>query len=132
VHAHGGGIYVDGRILKNFSGEEKRGVLNLNRSTITQNTAADNGQDETLGGGVYSRGTTTVLDSIISENSVIESVAQFPGGEVVAEGGGIVNAGTLTVKRSRIINNHAISTGENLGAFGGGLGSFSDRSIAAR
>lgn len=131
MHAHGSGIYVDGRILKNLSGEEKPGVLNLNQSTITQNTAVDNGQDETLGGGVYSRGATTVLDSTISENSVIESVAQFPGGEVVAEGGGIVNTGTLTIKSSRIINNHGISTGENLGAFGGGLGSFSDPDFVA-
>ncbi len=37
----------------------------------------------------------------------------------------------MTILRSRIVNNHAISTADNLGAFGGGLGSFSEPDFRA-
>ena len=83
----GGGIYV-----------RETGFLDLYNTTVSNNSAGDDG------GGIYNFGTTYLRNgSTISNNSTIESYGS---------GGGIFNnSGTLTIMDSTINNNSARSSG---------------------
>jgi hypothetical protein len=94
-------------------GISNEGVLTLNNSIITGNTASGNvinfGQSFSEGGGIYNSGSLTVNHSTISNNSV-------DGNSVENEGGGIYNIGSLIVNHSTISNNSATIPG-----FGSGI-----------
>ncbi len=68
------------------------GELNLNRVRINSSYA------QAYGGGVYARGSTTIIDSHLSQN-------------VAAFGAGIFVAGSLAMDRSRLANNVATILG---------------------
>jgi CSLREA domain-containing protein len=70
-----------------------RGTLNLNNSTISNNTAND-------GGGIFNMGSTSIVNSTISNNVTPYSI-----------GAGITNSGTLTIRSSTISNNTAAASG---------------------
>ncbi|MBW4654109.1 MAG: DUF4347 domain-containing protein [Kaiparowitsia implicata GSE-PSE-MK54-09C] len=75
------------------------GTTTINNSTISGNTATENG-----GGGIYNTGTTTINNSTISGNTATEN-----------GGGGIYNSGTANLTNVTITNNTAVSGG------GGGI-----------
>ncbi|MCM1985259.1 choice-of-anchor Q domain-containing protein, partial [Lyngbya confervoides] len=78
-----------------------RATLTLMNSTLTGNQTSDVGE----GGGLFNSGTTTLVNTTVSDNQ-----AGF--------GGGIYNRRDLVVDQTRIINNEG-------GTFGGGIDSFS-------
>ena len=90
----GGGIYFRGN-----------GILELNRSVISQNTAGH-------GGGIYAEGTGSDTELVIGEDvEIVGNTARF-------DGGGVVNDGTemtMILPNSYIANNHAPN------GYGGGL-----------
>jgi CSLREA domain-containing protein len=86
-----------------ITGNSGGGVAAGGTSTIT-NTIITQNQAPVWGGGLYNSGNTSVINSTISENA-----ATNPDGQ----GGGIVNYGKLTVTGSLVTANSA--------AFGGGI-----------
>ncbi|MEH2327038.1 MAG: hypothetical protein V7K32_26450 [Nostoc sp.] len=86
------------------------GVLTLNYSTITGNTAV-------YGGGIDNTGSLTVNYSTIAGNTASNGA-----------GGGIYNYGSLTVNHSTITNNTANTDGRGSSISGSGGGIYNDRS----
>ncbi|MEH2164675.1 MAG: hypothetical protein V7K38_27380 [Nostoc sp.] len=109
----GGGISNKGVLTLNNSiitgntayqggGISNRGSMTLNHSTIFQNTASNNG------GGIFNSGTMTLNHSTISDNTVkVSGSGDFFSGE----GGGIFNSGSLTVNHSSVSDNTAVNGG---------------------
>jgi hypothetical protein len=87
-------------------GISNEGVLTLNNSIITGNTAYGNIPNPTSildeGGGIYNTGNLTINHSIIS-NNFATGLYLSDGGD----GGGIYNGGSLTVNYSNITGNSA-------------------------
>ena len=114
--AYGGGdtIIVNNSLISNnyanyAGGINNAGNITLNNSTISYNTATQNGggiynvgiDDPSFSRGVpgvVGYGSVTVSNSTISDNSA-------------TSGGGIYNAGTLSVSSSNIWDNHASNEG---------------------
>jgi hypothetical protein len=71
----------------------------------------------TQGGGVFTVGSLTLTQSVISHNSVTSQ-------NHVARGGGVMAYGSLTVIDSVIDHNYALGTASNVTGFGGGAVSF--------
>jgi hypothetical protein len=98
-------------------GISNEGVLTLNNSIITGNTAYSNTpfppSSLDKGGGIYNTGNLTVNNSIISDN-----LATGLYGSNAGDGGGIYNGGSLTVNYSNITGNSAFVAGgiENIGS----------------
>lgn len=91
VSAFGAGIYAEGR-----------NDLTLTDVVIRNNHAGD-------GGGIYNRGTLTLLRTLIFDNTAVQVA---PGSVEFRQGGGIYNAaGSLTIRQSTIIENFAVSGG---------------------
>jgi CSLREA domain-containing protein len=100
----GGGIYV------NFGA-----TLTLSNSTVTGNQTGQgpSGGPSGYGGGIFSLGTTTLINSTVSNNKT------GPPGMVAGQGGGIFNGGgTLTVTNSTITGNQ---TANGFNSEGGGI-----------
>ncbi|MBN8482497.1 MAG: hypothetical protein J0L88_13015 [Xanthomonadales bacterium] len=102
---YGGGIY--------FKGD---GILEVRRSTITQNTAG-------YGGGIYAEGLGTAAELVIGSGvQIIANTARYSGGGVYNEGLEM----TMVEPDSWIALNHALGTanpvtGQIEGGYGGGL-----------
>ena len=103
--AYGGGIY------------SYDATLNINKSTISGNTASSNG--EGYGGGLNAAsGTVTIRNSNVSGNSAAD------------DGGGLQNSqGTMVVRKSEISNN---SVSLNSSYDGGGIDNYSGDLIVSR
>ena len=94
-------------------GISNEGVLTLNNSIITGNTAgySFDSYKANLGGGIYNTGTLTVNHSIISDNLTTNysSITFGRGGPTIttlnAYGNGIYNSGNLTLNDSNISGN---------------------------
>jgi hypothetical protein len=117
LFAYGGGIY-----------NEDNGILTIQESTVSENSASDSGggiwNDGTLsiissrfsgnsagihGGGIWNRGTLSILASTVSGNTASD------------DGGGIfVNSGTVTITNTTISENNA----PNEYSAGGGITNF--------
>lgn len=82
------------------------------------NAVSDYPPNNTLGGGVYTLGSLTVIGSAIGFNTV-QSKNRF------AQGGGLVSQGFLTVVDSAIVQNYALGTPTHLTGTGAGAVSFS-------
>ena len=93
AYGHGGGVYCSG-------------PLNIQDSTVTDNTAS------TSGGGIWGYSTVNVEDSTIKGNTAGSS-------GVLGRGGGIAGEATLTVNGSTISGNKA----RGLFGYGGGISS---------
>ncbi|MBN1589510.1 MAG: right-handed parallel beta-helix repeat-containing protein [Pirellulales bacterium] len=79
--------------------------------TIDHCSITDNGDTTYLTGGIYNRGTMTIIDSKIVGNAARETMAR---------GGGICNYGTLDVSGS-IISHNSAGSDEIFGSRGGGI-----------
>jgi hypothetical protein len=110
-----GGKAITGAGILNGSGD-----LTLIRVRVIGNEAVTEGGGTVGGGGIFSNGTLTLRESVISDN-----LARAAGGsENVAAGGGIESEGILFVERSTIAGNLAEAQGEGEAkaeAIGGGL-----------
>lgn len=86
----GGSAHVGGGIRNN------RGVLTVNKSTVTANTSRG---DYPWGGGIANTGRATLVNSTVSGNSAVGTYAGY--------GGGIANTGTVTLVNSTVSGNTA-------------------------
>jgi len=110
-----GGKAATGAGILNGSGE-----LVLVRVKVSGNEAAAETGGLAGGGGIFSNGTLTLRDSVVSENLAISS----GGFENVAAGAGVETEGILFVERSTISGNRAEALAEGEAkaeAIGGGL-----------
>jgi hypothetical protein len=110
-----GGKAATGAGILNGSGE-----LVLVRVKVSGNEAAAETGGLAGGGGIFSNGTLTLRESVVSENLSVSS----GGFENVAAGGGVESEGTLFVERSTIADNRAEALAEGEAkaeAVGGGL-----------
>jgi len=118
-----GGLAVDG-FVGGGMGVAFGGTAVLDRVRITGNAARAAESGFEFGGGIYSSGTLTLVDSRVDSNSV-----STMGADGVAVGGGIVSEGfnagvhaVLVVQSSLIDNNLAVAkVGTEPGAVGGGI-----------
>lgn len=129
----GGGIYNAGTLTINkctISGNRARagaGIFNslgatltITNSTISANVVVSISPGDTVGGGIYNRGTLTMTNSTLAGNRVM-------GLFTVSIGGGIHNDGTLTLSNSSLVENEAVPTfGVSLG---GGISNFGTVSL---
>lgn len=112
VNPLGAGIYF---------GATTSEALGLFNSTITGNVAASNGDHSALGGGIYARpGSLLLDDNVVTDNRVEIDPAS---GSAEAEGGGIYfrGSGDLTVVDSVVRGNTARLAGTGSTVLGGGV-----------
>lgn len=110
-----GGVAVTGAGILNGSGD-----LALVRATVTGNEALQGAGGLAGGGGIFSNGTLTLRESVVSDNAAVAT----GGPENVAAGGGIETEGNLFVERSTIAGNRVEALGEGEAkaeAIGGGI-----------
>ncbi|HEU5106215.1 MAG TPA: choice-of-anchor Q domain-containing protein [Solirubrobacterales bacterium] len=110
-----GGLSNTGAGILNASGE-----LTLVRVKVSRNEAVSETGGLAGGGGIFSNGTLTLRESLVTENFSVSS----GGTENVAVGGGVETEGTLFVELSTISDNRveALAGGEaKAEAIGGGL-----------
>lgn len=89
------------------------GEATLRRVTVVGNEVSDGPNRWPDGGGIYNNGTTTVEDSLVTDNLA---------GGTEGSGGGIWNSGTLTVTRTTISDNTANGTNSAATDIDGGGG----------
>jgi hypothetical protein len=101
VVGFGGGVCVDGG-----------GILTLNHSTVTENSAGGV-EGGAGGGGIYNLGSVTLNNSVVSKNSASVNEGR-------ANGGGIYNQGQLTLHCSTVSRNSVSAGGIDVGLSAGG------------
>ena len=109
----------NGHALNEGGGISNQGVLTINKSTISGNSATSQSCTAFVcgeeGGGIFNLGKLTINNSTVAGNTVWITCSYGHG--CFAAGGGIYNAGTLNVRSSTITANSATS----LSGYGGGI-----------
>ncbi len=100
---------LTGNLASQCGGAISNGSLNDYGGTMTIRNSTISGNSAIIGGGVYARGSSTIIDSTLSGNE---------GGA----GGAIFSYATLHVLGSTLSDNHVY-------AFGGGIASFRDLTV---
>ena len=104
------GLTITGGVANAGGGIRNLGVLTIDSSTISNNTALGTWREG--GGGIYNLGELTIVDSLIAENSAPN----------VGHGGGIYNAATTTITNSTLSGNWALGkTSGDEGGSGGAI-----------
>ena len=119
---------LTGEDLLTVSGNKASRVFSISQTTVSLDglIIADGSVTGQDGGGIDSRGTLTIDNSIIRNNSA-KSSGLYPA-ILGGRGGGINNDGILTVNNSTLIGNITSTTGPDDG--GGGI--FSDRTLTVQ
>src|SRR5262249_1521325 len=114
VQGLGGGIRVSGG-----------GQLDLNNSTVSGNTTTKQGTNVSAsGGGIYSTGKVTLINSNWSHNHGMAICASCPGSSLALGGGVEAESGDVDVENSVVSGNKATASADNddtAEADGGGL-----------